>query len=141
MAHSKSLGIGAMVVLLIIAVSLLPMIVRYVNRMEPHFVDGFSAVPEAYSEEYNAEEFRNYMTPMDLVEDSADQGVTDVPAIGRTSQLPSWRPDLNTNYLCRSPNESGVPCPEGQFCDGTTQGCVPVAMFGDPNKNYVGYFS
>ena len=140
MAHSKSLGIGAMVVLLIIAVSLLPMIVRYVNRMEPHFVDGFAAVPAAF-EDYNSEEFRNYMTPMDLVEDSTDQGVTDVPAIGRTSQLPSWRPDLNTNYLCRSPNESGVPCPEGQFCEGTTPGCVPVAMFGDPNKNWVGYFA
>ena len=125
MAHSKSLGIGAMVILLLIAVTLLPMIVRYVNRMEPHFVAGF----------------RNYMTPMDLVDDSDDQGVTDVPAIGRTSQLPSWRPDLNTNYLCRSPNESGVPCPEGQFCDGTTQGCVSLYAGGDPNKNWVGYFA
>ena len=125
MAHSKSLGIGAMVILLLIAVTLLPMIVRYVNRMEPHFVAGF----------------RNYMTPMDLVDDSDDQGVTDVPAIGRTSQRPSWRPDLNTNYLCRSPNESGVPCPEGQFCDGTTQGCVSLYAGGDPNKNWVGYFA
>lgn len=125
MAHSKSMGIGAMVVLLIIAVTLLPMIVRYVNRMEPHFVAGFS----------------NYMTPMDLVGNSTDQGVTDIPAIGRTSQLPSWRPDLNTNYLCRSPNESGAPCPEGQFCDGTTQACVPVYAGGDPNKNWVGYFA
>ena len=125
MAHSKSMGIGAMVVLLIIAVTLLPMIVRYVNRMEPHFVAGF----------------RNYMSPIDYDGNSTDQGVTDIPAIGRTSQLPSWRPDLNTNYLCRSPNESGVPCPEGQFCDGTTQGCVPVYAGGDPNKNWVGYFA
>lgn len=125
MAHSKSMGIGAMVVLLIIAVTLLPMIVRYVNRMEPHFVSGFS----------------NYMTPMDFEGNSTDQGVTDIPAIGRSSQLPSWRPDLNTNYLCRSPNESGVPCPEGQFCDGTTQGCVPVYAGGDANKNWIGYYA
>lgn len=119
------MGIGAMVVLLVIAVTLLPMIVRYVNRMEPHFVAGF----------------RNYMSPIDYDGDSTDQGVTDIPAIGRSSKLPTYRPDLNTNYLCRSPNESGVPCPEGQFCDGTTQSCVPVAMFGDPNKNYVGYYA
>jgi hypothetical protein len=125
MAHSKSLGIGAMLILLILAVTLLPMIVRYVNRMEPHFVAGF----------------RNYMAPLDIVDDSTDQGVTDIPAIGRSSKLPSWRPDLNTNYLCRSPNESGIPCPEGQFCDGTTQACVPVYAGGDPNKNWVGYYA
>jgi len=127
------MGIVAMVILLILAVTLLPMIVRYVNRMESGYLDGFAMVPVSG--------FRDYMTPLDVVNDSADQGVTDIPAIGRSSQLPSWRPDLNTNYLCRSPNESGTPCPEGQFCDGTTQACVPVYAGGNPNKNYVGYYA
>lgn len=106
MARSKSMGIGAMFVLLVLAVILLPMVVRYVGRVESHFViSGFQDVGPS------------------------DGQVAGVPAIGSASKLPSWRPDPNTNYLCRSPNEDGEPCPEGQFCDGTTQSCIP---------NYVG---
>ena len=41
----------------------------------------------------------------------------------------SYVPDKNTDYLCRSPNESGVPCPEGSFCDGTQQACVRKTIF------------
>jgi len=48
-------------------------------------------------------------------------------------------PDVNTNYLCRSPNNSGVPCPEGEFCDGTKQACVKKTVPG--TGSVVGYFS
>lgn len=48
-------------------------------------------------------------------------------------------PDPNTNYICRSPNGSGVPCPEGEFCDGTTQACQRITA---PSTEQVsGYFS
>ena len=46
MARSKSMGIGAMFVLLVVAVIILPMIVNYVRKMEPHFaVSGFQDMP------------------------------------------------------------------------------------------------
>jgi hypothetical protein len=114
MARSKSMGIGAMFVLLVLAVVLLPMVVRYIGRIEPHFaISGF--------------------------QDLASSEVSEVPAIGSSSKLSSWRPDPNTNYLCRSPNEDSEPCPEGQFCDGTTQACLPNFV-GGPVPT-VGYYS
>ena len=119
MARSKSMGIGAMFVLLVVAVVLLPMVVRYISRIEPHFsISGFQDVaPSGPS--------------------SADGGVAGVPAIGSASKLPSWRPDPNTDYLCRSPNEDGNPCPEGYFCDGTTQACIPTFVGGPvPTTGY-----
>jgi hypothetical protein len=51
----------------------------------------------------------------------------------------SYTPDSNTRYICRSPNESGVPCPEGQFCDGTRQVCEQKTVPG--MGEVVGYFS
>lgn len=38
MAHSKAMGLGAMLVFLVVAVAVLPMVVRYIDRMEPHYV-------------------------------------------------------------------------------------------------------
>jgi hypothetical protein len=116
MARSKSMGIGAMFVLLVVAVILLPMIVKFVRGMEPHYaISGFQ----------------------DLGPSSADGGVAGIPAIGSASKLPTWRPDPNTDYLCRSPNEDGTPCPEGYFCDGTTQACIPTYVGGAvPSTGY-----
>ena len=120
MVRSKSMGIGAMFVLLVVAVVLLPMVVRYIGRMETHFmISGFQdmAVSSGPS--------------------SADGGVAGIPAIGSASKLPTWRPDPNTDYLCRSPNEDGNPCPEGFFCDGTTQACIPTFVGGPvPSTGY-----
>jgi hypothetical protein len=118
MARSKSMGIGAMFVLLVVAVVFLPMIVRYIGSIEPHFaVSGFQD-----------------MAPINGGEDS---GVANVPAIGSASKLPTWRPDRNTDYMCRSPNESGQPCPEGYFCDGTSQSCIPTYVGGPvPTTGY-----
>ena len=115
------MGIGAMFVLLVLAVILLPMIVRYIDRMEPHYVAGF----------------QDMMAPRMQVPDSQ---VSSIPAIGSASKLPTWRPDRNTDYLCRSPNEDGQPCDEGSFCDGTTQKCFPNYVGGDLS-NVHGYFS
>lgn len=101
MVHAKAMGIGAMFVLLILAVVLLPMIVRYIGKNEPYFsISGFT--------------------------NQASSVMYKVPAAAASAGLPSWVPDKNTNYLCRSPNESGTPCEEGWFCDGTTQRCVNV---------------
>jgi hypothetical protein len=128
MARSKSMGLGAMLLLLVLSVVLLPMIVRYVNRMENHYmISGFQNMNGG-----------NKMNGPDE-ENSNDDSVQDIPAIGSASKLPTWRPDPNTNYLCRSPNENGQPCPEGMFCDGTTQSCVPNYV-GGPVPS-LGYFS
>ena len=121
MARSKSMGIGAMFVLLVLAVVLLPMIVRYIERLEvTHFaIQGFQDIAPT--------------------SEAAEGEVAGIPAIGSASKLPKWRPDRNTDYLCRSPNEDGQPCPEGQFCDGTTQSCIPVYVGGEVPST--GYFS
>ncbi len=121
MTRTKSMGIGAMFVLLVVSVILLPMIVRFVGRIETHFaISGFQNMA---SNEPS----------------TADGGVANIPAIGSASKLPTWRPDPNTDYLCRSPNEDGTPCPEGYFCDGTTQSCIPTYV-GGPVPT-VGYYS
>lgn len=109
MAHTKAMGIGAMLVLLFVSIAILPMIVRYVSNMEPHFVSGFQ-----------------------------DMVVKDVPSQASSSKM--WRkPDADTDYLCRSPDDNGKPCKEGTFCDGTTQGCIDTYV-GGPVPS-VGYFS
>lgn len=124
MARSKSMGLGAMLVLLVLAVVLLPMVVRYVNRMENHYmISGFQNMNQSNETRSNDD----------------DSTVQDIPAIGSASKLPTWRPDPNTDYLCRSPNENGQPCPEGMFCDGTTQSCVPNYIGGAVPS--LGYFS
>lgn len=117
MVNPKAMGIGSMFIFLILAVVLLPMIVRYIGMNEQPFysISGFTgggANPQLYK----------------------------VPEIAASAQLPSWRPDANTNYLCRSPNESGTPCEEGHFCDGTTQRCVK--QFPDSNIDLAdGFYS
>jgi hypothetical protein len=127
MARSKSMGLGAMLVLLVLAVILLPMVVRYVNRMENHYmIAGFQNMNGNGKNGPNEN-------------DENDDSVQDIPAIGSASKLPTWRPDPNTDYLCRSPNENGQPCPEGMFCDGTTQSCVPTYIGGAVPS--LGYYS
>ena len=122
MARTKSMGIGAMFVLLVVVVILLPMVVRYIARLETHFaISGFQDMTGG----------------MTTGPSSADGGVAGIPAIGSASKLPTARPDPNTDYLCRSPNEDGTPCPEGYFCDGTTQSCIPTFVGGPvPSTGY-----
>ncbi len=114
------MGLGAMLVFLVVAVTLLPMIVRFVSGMEPHFVvSGFQDM-KAYQAQQAPQ-----------VQDA--QPRVSVP------QLPSWRPDPATDYVCRSPHGSDQPCPEGTFCDGASQSCVPQFVGGEVPS--VGYFS
>jgi len=117
MAHPKAMGIGAMLVLLVLAVVVLPMIVRYIDRMEPHFViSGFQ----------------------DLAQHS--NGPVHVPAQAASSSMSAmYVPDANTSYLCGSPNGNGQSCPEGTFCDGVTQSCVKTYVGGAVPDT--GYFS
>jgi len=70
MNHSKAMGLGAMLLLLVLAVVILPMIVRFIDKMEPHYVSGF--------------------------ENMAD-GVQHVPSVPAPNK---YRPDANTDYLC-----------------------------------------
>ena len=113
MAHHKGMGLGAMFLLLVVAVAILPMVVRFIDRMEPHYIiSGFENPQQASQESVR------------------------VPA-GASSMESMYRPDPNTDYICRSAN--GVPCPEGTRCDGLTRSCVPVYVGGAvPDK---GYFS
>lgn len=111
------MGIGAMLTLLILSVAILPLVVRFVSALEPHYViSGFQDLNAA------------------RVEETRDQ--VSVPSMGRTADLPVWRPDPNTDYVCRSPG-GGSPCPEGTFCDGATQSCVATYMGGEvPMEGY-----
>jgi len=124
MVHTKSMGIGAMFVLLVVAVIILPMIVRYIDRMEPQYIDGFSNCPPRQGGDVYSNEI-----------------VEDIPAIGKASKLPTWRPDRNTDYFCRSPNENGQPCDEGQFCDGSVQQCTPIFVGGSGLNGLDGFYS
>ena len=109
MVHPKAMGIGAMLVLLVAAVVLLPMLVKYIDRMEPHYViSGFQ-----------------------------DMQVENVPSVDGMSQS-DYVPDKNTNYLCKV-DASGKSCPEGTFCDGSTQSCISNYVGGPVPDS--GYFS
>lgn len=65
--------------------------------------------------------------------------VNSVPSVTTMGSGMRYVPDRNTDYLCRSPNDNGVPCPEGEFCDGTTQSCQKKSV---ASTNMVtGYFA
>lgn len=117
MAHHKEMGLGAMFLLLVVAVAILPMIVRYIDRMEPHYIISGFENPHASVE-------------------SVSQESVQVPA-GASSMETMYRHDSNTETICRSAN--GKPCPEGTRCDGLTQSCVPIYVGGAVPDT--GYFS
>ena len=114
MAHPKAMGIGAMFVLLILAVVLLPMIVRYIGKSDPYYAMGF--------------------------ENPASDVMYTVPSVVASTDSLDYTPDPNTKYLCRSPNKSGIPCDEGSFCDGTTNTCVKQFPHSDIDLTH-GYYS
>ena len=120
MARSKAMGIGAMFVLLVLSVIFLPLVIRYITSIEPHYViSGFQDLNAAAK-----------------VEETRDQVVSG-PSMGTTATLPTWRPDPNTDYICRSPNGGDKPCPEGTFCDGASQSCVAQYVGGEvPTEGY-----
>lgn len=122
MAHPKAMGIGAMLVLLVISVVVLPMIVRFVGRIEPHYVvSGFQDLAQSGA----------------VAAPVSGPGPVHVPAHAAGSMANMYHPDPNTNFMCGSPNGSGQSCPEGTFCDGLTQSCVPTFVGGAvPDTGY-----
>uniref|UniRef100_A0A6C0KN80 Uncharacterized protein n=1 Tax=viral metagenome TaxID=1070528 RepID=A0A6C0KN80_9ZZZZ len=124
MGRSKPMGIVAMLVVLVVVIVLLPLIVKSLGKYPHYAIAGFANMTGAGGPSGPS---------------TADGGVAGIPAIGSASKLPTWRPDPNTDYLCRSPNEDGNPCPEGYFCDGTTQACIPNYV-GNTGP-WTGYFS
>jgi hypothetical protein len=111
MSRPKAMGIGAMLVLLIVAVVILPIIVRYVNRMEPHFVvSGFQDLAAAASAQNQGDSIR---VPEPVASHS--------------------------NFVSETPNGSGHSCPEGSFYDKSSNSCVIIYPGGDVPET--GYFS
>jgi hypothetical protein len=71
-----------------------------------------------------------------------DDTPVQVPRVAAESKMTgdlTYVPDKNTDYICRSPNNSGIPCPEGEFCDGTQQVCQKISPAA--TESVVGYFS
>lgn len=104
------MGLVSMLVLLVAVVIILPWVVKTFVRSVAGFEDA----------------------PMNT------RGIH-TPTAAMMGSGPYYVPDPNTNYICRSPNGDGTPCPEGQFCDGTTQSCVNKTV---PSTNPItGYFA
>jgi len=81
MVHPKAMGIGAMLILLVAAVIVLPMVVRYIDRMEPHYViSGFQDmqvdhVPSvAAAPEYVPDRNTSYLCNVDTSGKSCPEG-------------------------------------------------------------------
>jgi hypothetical protein len=70
MKNSKAMGLGAMLIFLVVAIVVLPMIVRFIDKVEPHYVSGFE-----------------------------DMMVKNVPQVPQATGA-GYFPDPNTNYLC-----------------------------------------
>lgn len=105
------MGLLSMLVLLVAIIAIVPWILRTLIRT----VSGF--------------------------EDSPSSGgpSMQVPSVSSMGSGMRYVPDRNTDYLCRSPNDNGVPCPEGEFCDGTTQSCQKKTV---PSTSMItGYFA
>jgi len=119
MMRNKALSLGSMFILLVLIIAVLPLFIRFVTAIEPHFIiSGFQDINAASA-------------------DSNEDRVQSAGSMGETAKLPVWRPDPNTDYLCRSPSGSDQPCPEGTFCDGPTQSCVSIYIGGSvPTEGY-----
>ena len=121
MAHPKAMGIGAMFIVLVVAIVILPIIVKYLNRMETH---------------YSISGFENQQAQQQDPQNKQPEGMQS-PQIPSMPSAQTYVPDANTEYLCRAPHGGSEPCPEGTFCDGLTQSCVPNYMGGSvPDEGY-----
>lgn len=119
MAQSKAMGIGAMLLLLVVMVALLPVVVRYLRHAEVHYiVSGFEDM-----EKEKAEKAQDAHATHDV----EDQAFMDIPAAARNSRLDVGKADP----FCR------MACPEGSFCDNHSQSCVPNYVGGQvPSDGY-----
>ena len=120
------MGIIAMLVLLALVVAFLPALIRYIGKVEAYYiVSGFEdMVKEEEKEKAHAQAQENAS-----MEPSHDQAFIDVPAAARGSSLATGHADP----FCRKA------CPEGSFCDGHSQSCVPNYVGGNVPSD--GYFA
>jgi hypothetical protein len=108
---AKAMGLGAMFLLLVIAVVVLPIIVRYIDHMEPQYI---------------ISGFQDVAAPADTKD-----------AVATPSASQTYRMTENGRYMCNSPNGNGQSCPEGTFCDAATQSCIATYMGGPvPDTGY-----
>jgi len=123
MARVKSHhGLIGLITILVVAVVVLPWLIRFVMRFT-RSMSGFQDSPVSSTGNIAGG------GPM-------SGGVPSIPSAPNSQYVP----DPNTNYICRSPNGNGIPCPEGTFCDGTTQMCQSKSIPSLINS-VVGYFS
>lgn len=114
------MGILAMLVLLVVVVAFLPALIRYIGQVEVHYiVSGFEDMVQEEKEKEQAH--AQASAP------SHDQAFIDVPSAARGSTLATGHADP----FCR------MACPEGSFCDGHSQSCVPNYVGGNvPSDGY-----
>ena len=119
MANPKPLSIVAMLVLLALIVAFLPALIRYIGEVEVHYiVSGFEDMMEQKAQEH-AQESDSEM--------HKDQAFIDVPSAARGMSLATGHADP----FCRKA------CPEGSFCDGHSNSCVPNYVGGNvPSDGY-----
>ena len=123
MANTKPMGIVAMLVLLALVVAFLPALIRYIGQVEVQYiVSGF----EDMVEEQKAQEQQEQQESAFV---DHDQAFIDVPAAARGNSLATGHADP----FCRKA------CPEGSFCDGHSQSCVPNYVGGNVPSD--GYFA
>ena len=117
------MGIVAMLVLLALVVAFLPALIRYIGQVEVQYiVSGF----EDMVEEQKAQEQQEQQESAFV---DHDQAFIDVPAAARGNSLATGHADP----FCRKA------CPEGSFCDGHSQSCVPNYVGGNVPSD--GYFA
>ena len=121
------MSILAMLVLLAFVVAFLPALIRYIGHMEVHYiVSGFEDMIQEEKEMAQAQAEENEIADV-AMNPSNNQAFIDVPAAARGSSLDTGR----AGPFCRKV------CPEGSFCDGHSQSCVPNYVGGNvPSDGY-----
>jgi hypothetical protein len=127
MANTKPMGIVAMLVLLAFVVAFLPSLIRYIGQVEVHYiVSGFEDMVQEEKEMAQAQAEENAIADV-AMNPSNDQAFIDVPAAARGNSLATGHADP----FCRKA------CPEGSFCDGHSQSCIPNYVGGNvPSDGY-----
>ncbi len=121
------MGIGAMLLLLVLIVAFLPALIRYIGEVEVHYiVSGFEdMVEEKAQAQHQAQEHAQEQQESAFV--NHDQAFIDVPSAARGMSLATGHADP----FCRKA------CPEGSFCDGHSDSCVPNYVGGNvPSDGY-----
>ena len=118
------MSIVAMLVLLALIVAFLPALIRYIGEVEVQYiVSGFEDMMEQKAQEHaQAQQEKQESAFVDH-----DQAFIDVPSAARGMSLATGHADP----FCRKA------CPEGSFCDGHSNSCVPNYVGGNvPSDGY-----